>query len=41
MNEWCVEHHGASGLTQRVRDSTTGLAAAEDVVLKFLQAWHG
>ena len=22
MNEWCIDHHGKSGLTQRVRDST-------------------
>ena len=22
MNEWCIQHHGKSGLTQMVRDST-------------------
>ena len=22
MNEWCIEQHGKSGLTQRVKDST-------------------
>ena len=22
MNEWCIQHHAKSGLTQMVRDST-------------------
>ena len=38
MNEWCIEHHGRSGLTQGVRDSTVSLAEAEDRILKFIQA---
>lgn len=37
MNDWCKEHHGPSGLTQRVRDSTTTLEAAEASVLAFVQ----
>ncbi|WP_093332077.1 oligoribonuclease [Thalassotalea agarivorans] len=28
MNEWCIETHGKSGLTQRCKDSTTDLASA-------------
>ena len=38
MNAWCVEQHGKSGLTQRVRASTTTLEAAEDAVLAFVAA---
>ncbi len=37
MNAWCVEQHGKSGLTQRVRASDVSLAAAEDAVLAFLE----
>jgi oligoribonuclease len=37
MNDWCVEHHGKSGLTQRCKDSTVALAAAEEQVLAFLK----
>ena len=33
MNEWCQEHHGASGLVQAVRDSTVTMAEAEQQVL--------
>lgn len=29
MNEWCLEHHGPSGLTERCRQSGTSLAQAE------------
>lgn len=29
MNAWCIEHHGASGLTQRCRESTTSMQEAE------------
>ena len=36
MNAWCVEQHGKSGLTERVRASTISLAAAEDAVLAFV-----
>lgn len=39
MNEWCQEHHGASGLIQAVRDSTTSMAEAEQQVLEFIQQW--
>ena len=37
MNEWCVTHHGASGLTQAVRDSAISLAEAEHTILAFIQ----
>lgn len=36
MNDWCKEHHGKSGLTQRVRGSSTTMAQAEDAVLAFI-----
>jgi len=39
MNEWCIDHHGKSGLTQRVRDSTISLEEAEDQVISFLKKW--
>lgn len=32
MNEWCKEHHGKSGLTQRVRESCVSLQEAEQQV---------
>lgn len=37
MNDWCKEHHGKSGLTQRVKDSTTSMQEAERAVLAFIQ----
>lgn len=30
MNEWSEKQHGASGLTQRCRESTVGMREAED-----------
>lgn len=36
MNQWCVEHHGRSGLTQAVRDSEVTMAEAENRVLEFI-----
>ncbi|KAG2446222.1 hypothetical protein HXX76_000814 [Chlamydomonas incerta] len=36
MNDWCKEHHGASGLTARVRQSTVDMAAAEEMLLGFI-----
>ncbi|MEA1081314.1 oligoribonuclease [Marinobacter qingdaonensis] len=38
MDEWCTNTHGASGLTQRVKDSTITEAEAEQQTLAFLQA---
>ncbi|MCL7461119.1 oligoribonuclease [Pseudomonas sp. NW5] len=39
MSAWCVEHHGRSGLTQRVRESTIDTAEAERRTLAFLAEW--
>ncbi|MBI5200021.1 MAG: oligoribonuclease [Elusimicrobia bacterium] len=37
MDAWCVEHHGASGLTQRVKNSKTTMAEAEEATLAVIQ----
>ena len=37
MDAWNTEHHGASGLTERVRQSTLNEQQAEAATLKFLQ----
>merc|ERR1712165_163843 len=39
MNEWCIDHHGKSGLTQMVRDSKISFEEAEDQVVSFLKKW--
>ena len=39
MNEWCIEHHGASGLTDRVRNSNVSMQDAEDQVLAFIKKY--
>ncbi len=36
MSDWCIEHHGKSGLTQRCRDSKTDLATATKETLAFV-----
>ena len=38
MDDWNTKHHGQSGLTARVRESTVSEADAEAQVLAFLQA---
>ncbi|MEE4300871.1 MAG: oligoribonuclease [Pseudomonadales bacterium] len=38
MDAWNTEHHGASGLVQRVRASTVDTAAAERATLEFVRA---
>ena len=38
MNEWCVEHHGASGLTKAVLSSNIEMKEAEQSVLAFCQS---
>lgn len=38
MDPWCIEHHGASGLTEASRRSTLSLPEAERVALEFLAA---
>lgn len=37
MDPWCVEHHGASGLTQRVRESAVSMQEAEERTLEFIR----
>jgi oligoribonuclease len=37
MDEWNTSHHGASGLTQRVKDSKVTAADAEQQTLAFLR----
>lgn len=39
MNEWCIEHHGKSGLTQRVLDSKVSIEQAEEATIEFLKDW--
>jgi oligoribonuclease len=36
MSEWCIDHHGQSGLTAACRASTISLADAERLTLEFL-----
>ncbi len=38
MSDWCITHHGASGLTARVRASKIGLREAEQETLAFVRA---
>jgi oligoribonuclease len=37
MSEWCIEHHGKSGLTKRCRDSVVDLAQATEETIKFVE----
>ncbi|AWB56352.1 MULTISPECIES: oligoribonuclease [unclassified Colwellia] len=39
MNEWCIEHHGQSGLTQRCRESTTSIEQASAETLAFIKPY--
>ena len=39
MDEWNTRHHGDSGLTQRVRESQSGMADAERETLDFLRQY--
>lgn len=39
MNEWCIQTHGESGLTDRVRASTLTEAEAEAQMLAFVQRY--
>ncbi len=39
MDDWNQTHHGASGLMERVRESSLDEAAAEAATLDFLAAW--
>jgi len=37
MDKWCTDHHGASGLTQAVKDSKVSVEEAEAQTLAFLK----
>ncbi len=37
MDEWCTEHHGASGLTERVLNSPISMEEAEAQTIAFLE----
>lgn len=39
MSAWCIDQHGKSGLTERVRASGVTLKDAEDQTLDFLAQW--
>jgi oligoribonuclease len=39
MDDWNTSHHGASGLTQRVRESKVSCAKAEQETIAFLAQW--
>ncbi len=39
MGQWCKEHHGQSGLTDRVRRSTISTAEAEQQTLDFISRY--
>ncbi|KAG0668220.1 RNA exonuclease [Maudiozyma exigua] len=37
MNEWCIEHHGQSGLTEKVIKSTKTKEQVQDELLKYIK----
>ena len=39
MDEWCTTHHGNSGLTKRVIESTVSMAEAEQQTIEFLKQY--
>ncbi|MFB0981920.1 MAG: oligoribonuclease [Alteromonadaceae bacterium] len=39
MSEWCIEHHGKSGLTKRCRESVSSLEDATKATLKFVEQY--
>jgi len=39
MDEWNTTHHGNSGLTERVKNSTVDEAEASKLTIEFLQQW--
>ena len=39
MDEWNVTHHGNSGLTKRVQESSVSIAEAEQKTIEFLQQY--
>jgi len=41
MDPWCVEHHGESGLTERIKRSDVGMEEAEEATLEFIKRYVG
>lgn len=39
MNEWCIDVHGKTGLTQRCRDSQVSVTDAQAQTIAFLSQW--
>ena len=39
MSDWCIEHHGKSGLTERCRQSNTDLATATAATIEFISQY--
>ncbi|SCU90901.1 LANO_0D10220g1_1 [Lachancea nothofagi CBS 11611] len=39
MDEWCVDHHGSSGLTQKVLESSKTTQQVEDELLAYVQKY--
>jgi len=39
MDDWCTEHHGKSGLTKKVLESSLTMQEAERQTLDFLAEW--
>lgn len=39
MNEWCVDQHGKSGLTQACLDSPWTHQQVNEKVLEYIQKW--
>ncbi|MCP8351775.1 oligoribonuclease [Candidatus Synchoanobacter obligatus] len=38
MSDWCIEHHGNSGLSQAVRESHKSLAEVEKKLIEYIQS---
>lgn len=39
MNEWCIDVHGKTGLTQRCRESNISVTDAQHQTIEFLSHW--
>ncbi len=39
MDQWCVTHHGNSGLTKRVQESTISMSEAQQQTIEFLREY--
>lgn len=37
MDQWCIEHHGKSGLTEKSRESTISMSQAEERILEYVR----